>query len=373
LTTVTQEDESLALRIDLTSEQRLADGYLAIDPGLVHHRKIEAVVGQRGMALIDRQINELPDMPDWQRTVRIDHIYTRLIVEFCQINRVPTLGAILAQGKGRLFSSVEDVAPCRDIYDTARVAATINTPGFDEYSVELHFTSSRVVSDTVRSHLYNGADEAIVAQYHTRRDDTLVFEPLVIGSPWFHSESDSLPEDEAVWWSHAIGEVFVEDIDEFARVLEIEPSDEWLVMERISEAAVKQCFADLLGENAPKDWGGEQSDLYSSRVHLRGDRRTAAFLLKGPGGSFRPMKLNHLGKNNDQIVRLSKEPADLLVVQHAHDVQQAVRDTLRAFAMQPGPIRRRYCVIDGKDTYRILKAYGMVERALALSDGTLTP
>jgi hypothetical protein len=35
--------------------------------------------------------------------------------------------------------------------------------------------------------------------------------------------------------------------------------------------------------------------------------------------------------------------------------------------MQPGPIRRRYCVIDGKDTYRILKAYGRLEQALALS------
>ena len=89
---------------------------------------------------------------------------------------------------------------------------------------------------------------------------------------------------------------FVEDIDEFARAIDIGPSDGWLVMERISEAAVKRRLAELLGEDAPKDWGGEQSDLHSSRVHLRGGRGTAAFLLKGAGGSFRPMKLNHLGQ-----------------------------------------------------------------------------
>ena len=80
------------------------------------------------------------------------------------------------------------------------------------------------------------------------------------------------------------------------------------------------------------------------------------------------MRLNNLGKNNDQIVRLSKEPASLLIVQHCHDIGQAVRDTLRAFAIQPGPMRRRYCLIDGKDSYKILKAYGKLDRAIELSE-----
>jgi hypothetical protein len=101
---VTHEEQSLALRNYLTSEQRLAEGYLGIDPGWVHHRKIEAVVGSGGMAIIDRQIKELPDLPDWQRSVRIDHLYTRLVVEFCRIHRLPTLAAILAQGS-RTFGS----------------------------------------------------------------------------------------------------------------------------------------------------------------------------------------------------------------------------------------------------------------------------
>ena len=39
-----------------------------------------------------------------------------------------------------------------------------------------------------------------------------------------------------------------------------------------------------------------------AHLHLKGSRMTAAFLLKGPA-RFVPMGLNHLGKNNDQIVR----------------------------------------------------------------------
>lgn len=360
-------EQSKALREELSSEQRLVDGYLGIDPGFVHQRKIETILGRKGMEVVDRRIKELPALPDWQGAVRVDHIYTQVMVEFCRALDVPTLGGLLAQGKGHLFCSVEDVAACPDIFDQERVATRISTPGFDDYRVELHFTAQRVTSDTVKSRLHQGDEHAVIAQFRNQRDGVLVFEPLVIGAPWLYSPSEVLPEEQAMWWSHAIGEVFVEDIAEFARAAEVEISDEWLVMERISEAAVKQCFADLLGEDAPKDWGGEQSDLFSSRLHLDAERRTAAFLLKGPGSSFRPMKLNHLGKNNDQIVRLSKEPADLLVVQHAHDIEPAVRDTLRAFAMQPGPIRRRYCLIDGKDTFRILRAYGMVERAVELS------
>jgi hypothetical protein len=76
------------------------------------------------------------------------------------------------------------------------------------------------------------------------------------------------------------------------------------------------------------------------------------------------MSLNHLGKNNDQIYRLSQEPANVLFVQHCHDILPAVRATLRAFAVQPGK-PRRYCLIDGRDSLRLLRAYGMLDKALA--------
>jgi hypothetical protein len=136
-------------------------------------------------------------------------------------------------------------------------------------------------------------------------------------------------------------------------------------MERVTEAAFKLCVATILGDATRGDWGGEISDFYSAHLRIKGNRTNAAFLLKGPA-RFEPMGLNHLGKNNDQIYRLSQEPAGLLVVQHCHDILPPVRATLRAFAVQPSN-PRRYCLIDGRDSLRLLQAYGLYERALEMS------
>ncbi len=55
------------------------------------------------------------------------------------------------------------------------------------------------------------------------------------------------------------------------------------------------------------------------------------------------------------------------MVQHCHEIGTDVRATLRAFANALGPVRRRYCLIDGSDSLRLLTAYGKLEEALELS------
>jgi hypothetical protein len=89
---------------------------------------------------------------------------------------------------------------------------------------------------------------------------------------------------------------------------------------------------------------------------LDGKRISTAFLFKGPA-KFHPMIPADLGKNGDQIGRLFSEPADLLILQHCHEVTPAVRKQMRAYAQQMGN-PRRFCILDGYDTLRILKAYG---------------
>lgn len=104
--------------------------------------------------------------------------------------------------------------------------------------------------------------------------------------------------------------------------------------------------------------GGEQDDHFTASLSVNGERSTAAFVLKGPA-DFREMTPEMLGKRADQVYRLSTTPAQILIVQHCHQIGEAVRATLRAFSVTPhNP--RRYCLIDGKDTYRILKAYGKI-------------
>lgn len=157
-------------------------------------------------------------------------------------------------------------------------------------------------------------------------------------------------------------ELFLEDIDSFAEVRKApRPKKEDLeVLREIPELDVKVAFAEILGETTvPKDWGGEKSDLYSTRVQIEGRRISTAFLFKGPAGGskFREMRISDLGKNGDQIERLCNEPADLLVVQHCHMIGTAVRSTTRAFCNQVGR-PRRYCFLTGLDTVRLLRAYG---------------
>jgi hypothetical protein len=52
----------------------------------------------------------------------------------------------------------------------------------------------------------------------------------------------------------------------------------------VREETVKNAFAILIGESCvPKDWGGERSDLYTTRAIIGGRQVSAAWLFKGRG------------------------------------------------------------------------------------------
>jgi hypothetical protein len=157
-------------------------------------------------------------------------------------------------------------------------------------------------------------------------------------------------------------EILPENIEQFSAMRDVRVKDalEWQnVMRDLPEAHVKEVFAGLLREPTKKDWGGEQNDHFSANIVANGRRNTAAFLLKGPT-NFREMTLEMCGKRGDQLYRLANSDADIFVVQHAHLIGDAVRGTLRALTSRAHGRTRRFCVIDGMATYRILKAYGKI-------------
>lgn len=63
------------IREHLSIDERIQSVEYTIDPGFVHKRKIETIIGPTGMRMIDDAIRRLPELPDWQKEVRIDHIY----------------------------------------------------------------------------------------------------------------------------------------------------------------------------------------------------------------------------------------------------------------------------------------------------------
>lgn len=128
---------------------------------------------------------------------------------------------------------------------------------------------------------------------------------------------------------------------------------------RVPEDTVKRSFAGLIGESyVSKDWGGERSDLYTSRVFARGRQVSAAWLFKGPGYP-RAMDVKALGKNGDQIDRLFTEPAELLVLQHCHQIKPSVVGMMDSYA-HDARHPRSYMIVDGADTGRILRSLGLL-------------
>ena len=72
------------------------------------------------------------------------------------------------------------------------------------------------------------------------------------------------------------------------------------------------------------------------------------------------MTLEICGTRADQIHRMVDSNADVSIVQHAHLIGAVFRRTLRELTIRPGNSRRKYCLIDGQATYRILKAYSLI-------------
>ena len=300
-------------------------------------------------------------------TVRAnDHLLVTILLDCCEALAAPTLLGALARGRPRhLFRSTERLEPCPEIYDANRVCHSVELDLEFEKPVVIAYHTNHIVSDTGRMVLEKGsrADyvNSIVGLLH-KRNDRFEIEPLVIGQPWLDHPRNGKDGAALMWYGREFGEILPEDIDQFSKLrsVEVGSKDEWMaVMQDVSEAVVKEAIAKLLSEPSKKDWGGESDDHYSGNVSVQGRRRTAAFLLKGPS-RFRELTLDMCGERADQIHRMVDSGADLCVVQHAHLIGATVRRTLRTETVRPGGSRRKYCLIDGQATYRILKAYSFL-------------
>ena len=152
----------------------------------------------------------------------------------------------------------------------------------------------------------------------------------------------------------------IEDVDQFKDIdFNWTPQKrEFDQLRRVPEKVVKELLCQLLGEmTVPKDWGGEECDIFSNNLSIAGNRNSAAFLLKGPA-KFKEMTLADCGKNGDQIYRLFSTPAEIYVIQHCHKIGPAVRKTVENATLAKFSTTCRYLFIDGYDTARILHAHG---------------
>ncbi|MGO8917179.1 MAG: hypothetical protein ACLQJR_14835 [Stellaceae bacterium] len=152
--------------------------------------------------------------------------------------------------------------------------------------------------------------------------------------------------------------ITIDDIETFARVKKLRISGS--LPASLSEKRFKLGIQAIIGEPGEfKDWPGEKSDLYSTRVKINGRRLAAAFAFKGPGEK-RKLVPGRMGKNGDQMPRLFQEEADIFFVQHWREIDPSVIDLMRNLAIAKSVTTGKrifYGVIDGQDSERLRLAY----------------
>ena len=140
------------------------------------------------------------------------------------------------------------------------------------------------------------------------------------------------------------------------------------------ETQVKSAFAEIIGEpTVPKDWAGESSDLFTSRLVIDGQRISTAFLLKGPA-RFHPMTPADLGQIGvpedwvDDIHNASEDRFFELTDRIPAEAAEALLDyAATGILRRPGAVEPGASAFDHPDAqrwFRVLDDVEELKRAL---------
>jgi hypothetical protein len=154
-----------------------------------------------------------------------------------------------------------------------------------------------------------------------------------------------------------VEKITIDNIDSFAKVKGITWNQSPLP---IDEGKFKGGLQKIIGEEGTfEDWGGEINDLFSTRLVIKGERKNAAFGLKGKGmrGILTPKKM---GKRGDQVQRLFRSSAEVFLVQYWSQIDESIVELITNLARSKSAADMKkiyYGVIDGQDTMRLITAY----------------
>jgi len=149
----------------------------------------------------------------------------------------------------------------------------------------------------------------------------------------------------------------IEQLNQFSKIRKVKNSSKNIP---IFESKFKIGLKKIIGQKGEfKDWGGEQNDLFSTKIKFKGKNLRIAFALKGKGkkGILTP---GMMGKNGDQIQRLFESPADIFFVQYWDQIGERVIQQMESFAMLNSYKFDKeifFGIIDGQDTQKIISAY----------------
>lgn len=156
-----------------------------------------------------------------------------------------------------------------------------------------------------------------------------------------------------------IKQITIDDISSFEKVRKIKNMKNEFTP--IPENLFKKGILKILKENKVfKDWGGEKNDIYTTKLKIKNQRYHAALALKGPGHEVAKLTPRHMGRNGDQIQRLTSSSAQVFLVQYWKEIDQSVIDLMTELAKAKSATEGRrisFGIIDGEDSNRLIAAY----------------
>lgn len=297
-----------------------------------------------------------------QRKIYLANLLGSPIISFIKSNCIPSLHTKITRNDLTLGSYfLFDGTLCsrglsaRDQTDHVTLTCRNGTLP-EDYKLKLLFSKSGLVTTTAFSAMAGTKHLFALASIQHIQGKSIEGVPFIVGNLVQKSPNQiEMP-------LHLSIEVIPSDVDQFSVVDFNRPVSKKQLeqLKSVPERRIKEILCSLLSEvETPSDWGGEECDLFTNNLRLRGRPISAAFLLKGPA-KFHEMTMTDCGKNGDQIVRLFNTQADLLVLQHCHKITSAVRTHVRNAAIARMSTSCRYMFLDGYSTLNILRHVGEV-------------
>lgn len=268
-----------------------------------------------------------------------------------------TSGTLIWFEQGIAFNGLQTALESIAKGEDARASFSARLQSAPDIRIYGDYNPTRLTCSTAKGQLSGNHRQFVLGYVQDATAEVIKVRPIVIASRWAppSPEIDEFHPVEACYlWPGAVDQFAGVDFSQRMTKTDLD------VLKDVPESVVKAAFAEILGEpDVPKDWGGEQFDLWTTRLSVEGQPLRAAFLFKGPA-EFKPMTISSLGKNGDQIDCLSSTAADVLVIQHCHSITAPVVNMARVYASDPR-YPRRYLTIDGCDTIKILRHFKYIK------------
>lgn len=334
---------------------------IKINPYYINKKDIHSFFNINYESAIKPIYDRLLEINEFPRETLLNISYTKVISDYVRDNQVKYIIEYLINNS--LIEGLLILAEMGFYFKDLKENRKLFHCKYSEYNVKISgtFGKNHFTCDTSYSKLSGRNRQLVFGYVNEIIGNEIKITPLLIG------EKIIVTKDSPNLLYNSGLRVYPSMIDEFKEIDKGRPKtripdydkNALKVMKTLSEATVKQYISEIIGEsNIKKDWGGETNDLFTKNLHINGKQVRAAFILKGPA-AFHEMSIKDLGKQGDQIVRLFNSPADLLVLQHCHYIKAEVERNMEAFSSTFYNVRR-YLILDGVETYELLKAYGKI-------------